>query len=212
MKRLALLTVALACLTAALAIARSSGPPASRTGVPAIASIAAETTCLSCHSGNAVNSGGSLTLLGLPSYFTGGHTYRLTVHLASTQNVGTPQWGFEMTAVDTATGLGAGTFAVVDAAQTQIVTGSGSYATRRYPEQTSTGSKFNVASPVEWQVDWTAPVAGASRVRFYVVGLAADGDGTTSGDWMYSTSAASTDSVTAAVPTTWSQIKHQYLR
>lgn len=212
MKRFGLLLVALSCLSAAIALARSTGPAASRTGVPAIAGIAAENTCTGCHSGNAVNSGGSVTLLGLPAYFAGGHTYRLTVHLASTQNAGTPQWGFEMTAVDTATGLGAGTFAVVDAAQTQIASGTGSYATRRYPEQTSTGSKFNVASPVEWQVDWTAPVAGASRVRFYVVGLAADGDGTTSGDWMYQANAASTDSVTAAVPETWGGIKHRYLR
>lgn len=212
MKRFGLLLVALSCLTAALAVARSSGPAASRTGVPAIAGIAAEGTCLSCHSGNAVNSGGSVTLLGLPPYFTGGRTYRLTVHLASTQNAGTPQWGFEMTAVDTATGLGAGTFAVVNATDTQIASGAGSYATRRYPEQTSAGSKFGVVSPVEWQVDWTAPVAGASRVRFYVVGLAADGDGTTSGDWMYQANAASTDSLTDAVPTTWGTIKHLYVR
>jgi hypothetical protein len=199
---------------AAIAFARANGAPASRTGAPATGGLAAESSCLNCHSGNTLNSGGSVTVLGVPALFHGGHTYRLTVHLVSSQTTGssTRNWGFQLTAVDTANGQGAGTFAVVSAAQTAIISGSSTFSTRRYVDQLSGGTQDGAGSPVEWQVDWTAPTAGATRVRFFVAGLAADGDGSESGDWVYTGTAAATDTVTAAIPRTWGSVKSEYLR
>jgi hypothetical protein len=201
-------------LWAAIGIARPNGSPASRTGAAAVGGGAAEASCAGCHGDFAVNSGGSVSLLGVPGFFRGGQTYRLTVRVASTQTTGfsTRNWGFQMTAVDTATGLGAGTFSVVNAAQTGIVNGSGSFPTRRYVNQLTGGLKAGAASPGEWLVDWTAPTAGATRVRFFVAGLAGDGDGSEGGDWVYTASAAATDTVTAALPRTWGSVKSAYVK
>ena len=199
-------------LWAAVGLARPGGSPASRTGAAAIGGLGAESSCTSCHADFAVNSGGSVSLLGVPGFFHGGQTYRLTVHLASTQTSGSSSrlWGFQMTAVDTATGLGAGTFGVVNSTETGIVNGSSSFSTRRYVNQLSGGTKGGSASPVEWQVDWTAPASGATRVRFFVAGLAGDGDGSEAGDWVYTGTAASVDTVTAAIPATWGAVKASY--
>jgi hypothetical protein len=201
-------------LWAAIGIARPNGSPASRTGAAALGGVAAEASCVNCHGDFAANSGGSVSLLGVPGLFRGGKTYRLAVHLASTQTASssTRNWGFQMTAVDTATGLGAGTFGVVNAAETGIINGSGSFSTRRYVNQLSGGVKGGTASPVEWLVDWTAPASGVTRVRFFVAGLAGDGDGSELGDWVYTGAAASTDTLTAAVPRTWGSVKSSYLK
>ncbi len=213
MKRLATyLVVAALCVWAAIAFARANGAPASRTGAPTLGGLAAESNCSGCHGGNALNSGGSITILNAPAFFTPGQTYRLTVHLASTQNAGTPAWGFQLTAVDSVTGLGTGTCAVVNAGQTSIISGTSTFASRRYVDQNSGGIRSGVASPVEWQVDWTAPVSGVSFVRFYAAGLAADGDGGTSGDWVYTGTARSADLSTPVLPTTWGEVKRTYRR
>jgi hypothetical protein len=201
-------------LWAAIGIARPNGSPASRTGAAAVGGVAAEASCSDCHADFAENSGGSVSLLGVPGLFRGGQKYRLTVHLASTQTAGfsARKWGFQMTAVDTATGLGAGTFSVVNAAETGIVNGSGALSTRRYVNQLSGGVKGSTASPADWLVDWTAPASGATRVRFFVAGLAGDGDGSEAGDWVYTASTVSTDTVTAAIPMTWGAVKASYLK
>ena len=72
-------------LWVAVAFARSSGSPASRTGATAIGGVAAEASCAACHNDNTVNTGGSVSVLGAPTLFRAGRTYRLTVHLASTR-------------------------------------------------------------------------------------------------------------------------------
>jgi mono/diheme cytochrome c family protein len=215
MKRIATyLVVAALGAWAAIAFARANGAPASRTGAPATGSVPAESNCTGCHGGNALNSGGAVTILGVPTLFNSAHTYRLTVHLASTQTAGSTgrKWGFQLTAVDTVTGAGAGTFTLVNAGQTSLVTGTGSFSTRTYVNQNSGGVQSGTASPVEWQVDWTPPASGVTGVRFYAAGLAADGGGTTSGDWVYTGTAGTTDTTTAALPTTWGEVKRNYRR
>jgi hypothetical protein len=201
-------------LWAAVALARSNGSPASRSGAAATGGVAAEASCTSCHGDFAVNSGGSVSVLGVPAFFRAGSTYRLTVHLASTQTAAlvSRDWGFQVTAVDSATGQGVGTFALVDAAQTKLVAGTGAYATRSYVDQASAGTKGDAVSPVEWLVDWTAPVTSPARVRFFVSGLAGDSDGSGAGDWVYTGTAAATDTTTAALPRTWGSVKSTYVK
>jgi len=199
-------------LWAAVAFAYPGGASSSRTGATAIGGLAAESSCRGCHSGNALNTGGSVSILGVPTLFRAGSTYRLTVRVASTQTSGssTRNWGFQLTAVDTANGLGAGTFGVVDAAQTGIVNGSGAFSTRRYVNQLSGGVKGGTAAPADWLVDWTAPVSSSTGIRFFASGLAGDGDGSEAGDWVYTGTAASADTVTSAIPTTWGAVKASY--
>jgi hypothetical protein len=210
-RRYYLVAIAVVIAWAAVAYARTSGAPASKTGAPVVASAPAEGLCSDCHDG-LIDDGGSITVLGVPSLFRAGATYRLTVHLASTHTfAANTVWGFQLTSADRATGGGAGAFALVDATDTKLVNGSGSFSTRRYVDQTSSGVKTGVASPVEWQVDWTAPVSAASGVAFYAAGLSSDGSGTTN-SWIYTGSAVSADTVTAAIPVTWGAVKKQYLK
>ena len=200
---------------AAVAYARTAGAPASKTDAPLIAGVSAEGLCTDCHdngSGSVVNDAGSITVLGAPALFRSGTTYRLTVRLASTHTFGSNTvWGFQLTSADKGTGGGAGTFTLVNATETKLVSGAGSYSTRKYVDQTSSGTRTGAASPVEWQVDWTAPISAASGVAFYASGLSSDGSGS-GNSWVYTGTAAGADTVTAVIPRTWGAVKTSYLK
>lgn len=204
-----LFVVASLVLGAAVAIANDGSPPRSRTGAAALGSYPAESNCSGCHSGNTLNSGGAVTLLSPPSWYRPGGTYRLTLQLASTQTSGSAsrQWGFQLTALG-ANGAPAGTFANVTGQGTMTAVGTGSFAGRQYIE-VDTGNHAAQASPVAWQVDWTAPSSGVGAVTFYMVGLAGNGSGT-GGDWIYTNSVAIGDTTTPAIASTWGQIKQRY--
>jgi hypothetical protein len=192
---------------AGLAIASGGGPPRQRTGAPAIGGLAAESTCLGCHSGAAINSGATLTFVNPPNFYVAGQTYTFSVQLASSQTAGSANrvWSFELTAVNMGTGAGAGTFANVAGQGTAIISGSGSYATRRYIEEAGT-DKAGSASPVSWQVQWTAPDPGVGSVGFYAAGIAGNGTGNTSGDYVATASQVMAD-VTPTEQVTWGRVK-----
>ena len=97
-------------------------------------------------------------------------------------------FGFQLTAIDS-TGAQAGTLAVTDAANTQLRTGFIGGNPRQYLEQTFAG-----AFPVEfnqrtWTFKWTAPATDLGAVAFYAAGNGGNGDGETTGDYIYTTSA-----------------------
>lgn len=104
-------------------------------------------------------------------------------------------------------GNGVGTFANVAGQGTKIVNGSGQYSTRQYIEQ-STGTHTGEASPVQWQVQWTAPNTAVGSVGFFATGLAGNGSGS-SGDFTYSTSLVLQD-VTPTNGATWGAVKALY--
>lgn len=193
----------------AAALASDGSPPRSRTNAPAIGSYPAEPNCSGCHGGNALNTGGSVTLVNPPTWYRPGSTYRLTLQLASSQTSGASgrSWGFQLTALDPS-GAAAGTFANVTGAGTMIATGTGSYAGRQYIE-VDTGNHSAEASPVSWQVDWIAPATPTGSVSFWFVGVAGNGSGT-GGDWVYTNSYAIADTTTPTLPTTWGEIKTRY--
>src|SRR5215510_12076550 len=88
----------------------------------------AQQTCnqAACHSGNPLNAaGGSLTLSGLPTAWTPGQTYPLTVTI---QRTGVQRYGFQLSAVADATNQQAGTLAAGNA-RVQIICGRGTAAT-----------------------------------------------------------------------------------
>ena len=191
------LVVPLVLCAAGVAFAFSTGPPASETGSPAIGTAPAEATCRGCHTTNPLNSGGSVTILNAPAVYKPDSTYILTVELASTQTSGSAgrKWGFELTAANGTTGAGYGTLALTfaDTTTTRIINGAGSFSTRRYGQHISAGTRTGAASPVSWTMRWTAPNAASStaEARFFAAGNAANGDGSSSGDWIYTGSAAS---------------------
>lgn len=170
-----------AFVTSALAAAAyNSGPPPAVTGAPG------ESLCAQpgCHSSFAPNSGpGTLSLEGLPEAYTPGQSYTVTVSLAQQ---GQSQWGFQLTAkIGNNRG---GELSLIDRQTTQFA--SSSTAPRpQYVEHTFQGTMAGTPDgPVTWQVQWQAPPTGSGPVTFYVAGNAANGNFTSLGDYIYTTS------------------------
>lgn len=194
---------------AGIAMAWSEGPPASRTGVPAIGGKSAEGTCVGCHGDFALNSGATLTLVNAPNAYIAGMTYTFAVQIASTQTAADANrvWSFELTAVNMADGNGAGTFTNVGGQGTQIKTGTGQYSTRTYIQ--SNIDRPSASSPVQWEVQWTAPDPGVGSVGFFAAGIAGNGGGSTAKDWV-GTVSATTQDITPVESVTWGRIKAIY--
>ncbi|MFQ6120174.1 MAG: choice-of-anchor V domain-containing protein [Methanosarcinales archaeon] len=151
------------------ASAYSSGPPDGKTGAPG------EGVCTECHSNFELNSGdGVLQINDVPDTYTPGQTYTITVSLRDPEQ---SRWGFELKATS-------GEITVTDDINTQK---SGDYI-----KHTSTGTRAGTADgPVNWSFDWTAPSNVTEDVIFYVAGNAANNNGATSGDYIYTTNVTS---------------------
>lgn len=175
---------------AVAAFAFSTGPPLSRTGAPAIGGKPAEPNCTVCHNLSFANDGtGKVEILDLPLAYVPGHVYPMRVRLSSTANESYPdrKWGFEITAVYQANGLGAGTWTIPesgDEALKRSTYDSGStstWKTRVYITHTSPSSHKGWPSPSEWTFSWVAPPTDSGTVIFCVAGNAANGDSASAG-------------------------------
>jgi hypothetical protein len=152
----------------------SGGPPDGYAGDPP-----QFRDCMSCHSSFPPNSGsGNLGLQGLPAAYEPGQPYLLTVSL---DDEGQQRWGFEMTVLD-ASLLQAGVMTPVDPQFVQVSEGPGTQ--RDYAKQTNAGT-FPGSPSATWEISWEAPPAGTGPVHFFVAGNAANGNGSTSGDFVY---------------------------
>jgi hypothetical protein len=140
-----------------------------------------EGNCTSCHSDYAVNSGpGSIAITSTPSLTNGyvaGTTYTVNVTVAQS---GVSLFGFDFEALTNATTNG-GTLAVV-------CTDTKTLASSSRTDVVHTGTGNATADSHTFSFVWTAPTTGTSTVTFYASGNAADGDGSTSGDYIYTTS------------------------
>ncbi|HKG13729.1 MAG TPA: choice-of-anchor V domain-containing protein, partial [Pyrinomonadaceae bacterium] len=154
----------------------SAGPPAGFTHAPG------ELDCSDCHT-SPTSSAGTLTL-GLPSKYTPGQTYDVTVTHA-TADPTRVRWGFEMTALDSADQK-AGSFAPADDL-TRVINGEGPFPDREYVEHTSKGTFSGRQSGAAWTFKWTAPAADVGPVTFFLAGNQANGDGNSSGDNIFFT-------------------------
>ena len=200
-----ILTFGFLLLSNARGLARSTGDPAARTGAPLLGAVPAEATCSSvgCHLGNPLGTGGMLEILGVPAPYVPGNTYDITVRLTSTATAGSAErkWGFQLTALRVADGLGTGTFS---APGLQILSGT---ASRKYVTHNVANLKTGTAGPAEWTVSWTAPSTEVGLVGFYAAGVAGDGNLFASGDFVY-TAAGTTSTVVPAFPVTWGALKN----
>ncbi|MBM3242616.1 T9SS type A sorting domain-containing protein [Candidatus Poribacteria bacterium] len=166
------LTIVLVFAVQGIVLAFAGGPPDGYTGAPG------ESTCVDCHSSFPVNSGpGILSLSGVPSVYTPGSEYQITVNLSQT---GQKRWGFELTVLDAGNNK-AGTITVTDSTHTQK-----SAPGREYIKHKSVGTYAGTpdASP-GWTFNWTAPGTDIGPVRFYAAGNAANNNSATSGDFIY---------------------------
>ncbi|MGA1369231.1 MAG: choice-of-anchor V domain-containing protein, partial [Blastocatellia bacterium] len=166
--------------------ANSSGPQGSRTGAPAVGGFIAEPTCMTgCHTGNSLNSSlGSMTITGLPNYYFPGQEVTGTVTISHPNR---SRFGFQLTALNE-TGGRAGTLDAVDRTRTQVINGLSSFGNRRYIQHTFSGIDFSPGSPGTWNFLWRAPETASGPINFYASGNAADRNGSSSGDFIYTIS------------------------
>lgn len=158
--------------------ASSSGPPASHTGAPG------EPTCATtgCHGFNVNDGPGTLTLTGLPELgYALNEQYDVTVTLTQAQRA---LFGFEMTALD-ANGRAAGQWDNLEPQRIELFNNRVGANTRVYAGHRQAGTVPNGPNQSSWVLRWKAPATNIGRVTFYVVGNAANGNGATSGDFIY---------------------------
>lgn len=192
-----------------LAYAFSTGPAASRTGAAATGGVAAESDCASCHSDFTLNDGpGRVEILDLPSGYAPSQSYVLRVRVAqpTSASVASPAWGFQITAVQASNGKGVGKLTLPPAGagpsysdSLLLKTGSGVFSSRQYVEHSTFSTRAGIRDSAEWHLTWTSPSSDVGKICFFVAGNATNGNGTSSGDYIYATSATISAISTAAV-------------
>lgn len=157
-----------------------------------------ETTCNTsgCHTGNPLNASGGSVIIDAPGLANGqyfpGATYPINVTVSRS---GAAIFGFGFEALRS-TGANAGTLAITNSSQTQLKNAVilGNTRTNVVHQLnagvSSTGSKT-------FSFNWTAPASGTGNVTLYAAGNATNGNGSTSGDFIYSTSLPLTESLTS---------------
>lgn len=164
--------------------ANSSGPPPGQTNAPS------EGNCAACHNDFPINSGtGNVNLSGLTQNYKPGTQIPITVTVNQADAV---IYGFQLTAVDK-DGNGAGTFALPGATPPptmQIIDGFLGTPRRKYVQHTSAGTIPTVFGTRSWTFLWTPPTRRIGKIDFYFSGNAANSDGDTGGDHIYTNSKA----------------------
>lgn len=140
-----------------------------------------EDTCTRCHNDFELNAGramglGDLAVSGLPTQYEPGKTYPVRVEVAHTQD--RMAWGFQLAARVKEAGAQAGELKPIDG-NTQIL----SEKDIQYVEHTADGVFSNV-----FEFNWIAPDSAVGDIIVHVVGNAANGDLSPTGDYIYSTS------------------------
>ena len=170
----AVLTLAFV-LSPDLVLSYSSGGPSGASGSP----LSAIGDCSACHASFEVNSGTGGVTIEAPETFTPGETVTITISVNNTTPPqGPPKQGFEISVEDDAAEAHVGTL-VVDEVNTRLAGGDEHFATHTNASNQDT----------TWTVDWTAPVEAPETVTIYAAGNAANGDFSTGGDYIYTTSA-----------------------
>jgi CubicO group peptidase (beta-lactamase class C family) len=138
-------------------------------------------SCTFCHVTYPLNSGdGYMYGEGLPSEYTPGETYTLTVTLC---DPGQSRWGFEVTALY-GNNQQAGTFIITDDTNTMLSDNPGT--SPDFVKHTSAGSFAGTLNgPVTWSFDWVAPSPAVGTIVFYASGLAADNNNSHTMDYVY---------------------------
>jgi uncharacterized protein (TIGR03437 family) len=172
-----------------LIYAYAEGPDAGFAGVPGELG-----TCTQCHSGG--SGSGSVTVA-----FANGLTYTpgVTQHVVVT--VADPvqrRWGFELTArPSSSTTTMAGSFTPGSDGFTQLVCSLPGFGTEQqgdtcptsltlaYIEHTLLGTRDGTTGSVTFQFDWTPPSSNVGNIVVYVAANAANGNGNTTGDHIY---------------------------
>ena len=161
--------------------ASAFGPTPSHTGAPN------ESNCTACHGDFPVNSGtGGVSISALPANYLPNQQIPITVTTSQSDAV---IYGFQFTAVDSqGKSVGTYTLPTQTAPQVQIANGIVNGIQRSYVQHTVGGIIPTAFGSKSWTFVWNAPPQRAGKVSFHVAGNAANSDGGTSGDYIYTNS------------------------
>jgi len=151
----------------------NSGSPGGKSGSPGDGG----STCTDCHSGTAQSQFGWISSDIPAEGYTPGETYTIT---ATGNHTGVVKFGFELTAED-AFGAKTGTLSITDPARTKFTNAN------KAVTHTSGGTSPSGSSS-SWSMEWTAPASAPPVIKFYAAYNAANGNGMTSGDVIYTSS------------------------
>jgi hypothetical protein len=159
------LTVFSAWMISTSATRNPNNPPTGNTNAPG------ETTCVKsgCHGGGSYM--GTVTITGVPDSVVADQMYSITL----TQASNSVRAGFQLACLDNANAA-CGTLTAGTGSSIGSGSNSRKYARQSAPKTLSNGS-------ASWTFTWKAPAtASANTIKFYYTGLAANGNGGTSGD------------------------------
>ena len=173
----------------------SSGAPAQSTGAPD----EKDCTTSGCHSDFKVNTGTAVLSISAENGITQyepGKTYAITVSIS---DPGLVRFEFQVLALRNSDHANVGTIKLTDLQRTQIIDGYGALASRKYVTYTYPGTDAVSSGLGRWTFSWTAPETNEGAVTLYAASIAANDDGTDTGDHTY------TKQLTLAAPSTeWS--------
>ena len=163
--------------------ASSSGPAPAHTNAPN------EGNCTACHTTYALNSGaGNISISGVPVNYKPNQQIPVTVTVSQSDAI---IYGFELTAIDSlGRKVGTYTLPAQSTPKLQLKTGFVNGNQRQYVEHTVDGVVPAQFGSNSWTFTWNAPAQTAGKVSFFAAGNAANSDGRTSGDYIYTTNAA----------------------
>ena len=146
-----------------------------------------EQSCDGCHFDSPVNAKpGQLTIAGVPERFTAGERYTLTITLTRPSMAVA---GFQLAARFEKGGAQAGTLAAAPGEGKRVKVETQSNV--QYVNQRVEGSAPAEPGSARWSLVWTAPASGDGTVQIHVAANAADKDGSTRGDFVYTSVASS---------------------
>jgi hypothetical protein len=179
------LATAIVCALPLVGRAFVAGPPPQKTGG------FGEMTCHECHWDSPLNDPlGRLTLSGIPTTYTPGARYMITVELAHPALV---HGGFQLSArfnSGARAGMNAGGLAPTDEL-TQIVADDAGRVS--YIEHNEAGAATDKRGAAHWTFEWISP-AEADLVIIHAAANASNGDDSPLGDFVYAASASSAPS------------------
>jgi hypothetical protein len=150
---------------------RSNGSPESASGSPSDGVTCAKS---GCHAGTATAQDNMITSNIPAAGYIPGQTYTITVSISQ---AGISKFGFSISPQNSS-GAVLGSLVITNTAQTQLKNVGHQYVTHTTAGNAGTGSKT-------WSFDWIAPTVGTGAVPFYASVNAANGNGNTSGDQIY---------------------------
>ena len=156
----------------------STGSPGGKTGSPMDG-----VSCTACHYAGLGNDASITTNIPVSGYVPN-ETYTITANILQS---GIDNYGFEITSEEENFGSAkTGTFFVTNSNETKLVNNNTAITH-------TIGGTNAINNMKSWSMDWEAPNTGTGTITFYGAFIAANGDGTNSGDTYHSATLSVTE-------------------